>query len=161
MKISKAISEDLCKKAKESLKKVGRDGEIGRRLQAIISSKTYGITAVAKIYNISRTTLMNWIRKFEKESIQGLTIKPGRGPKSKISAAMREDVRETIKSNPNITIDHLRLKIIEKYAINIGRSSVHRLMKSLSFSYITPRPRHHKSDKDLQETFKKKSNGDH
>ena len=154
---SKAISADLYEQAKKSLKKAGRDGEVGRRLQAIISAKKHGITAVAKIYSISRTTLMSWIRNFENESIQGLIIKPGRGPKSKISPEIREDARAIIKSNPNITIDHLRLKIMEKYDINIGRATVHRLMKSLSFSYITPRPRHYKSDKDLQEEFKKKS----
>jgi transposase len=154
---SKAISDDLYNQARKSLKEVGREGEVGRRLQAIISAKNYGITAVAKIYSISRTTLMSWIRNFENESIQGLRIKPGRGPKSKVSPEVKEDARAMIKSNPNITIDHLRLKIIEKYDINIGRSTVHRLMKSLSFSYITPRPRHYKSDKDLQEVFKKKS----
>jgi transposase len=154
---TKAISDDLYDKARKSLKKTGRDGEVGRRLQAIISAKKHGITAVAKIYSISRTTLMTWIQNFEKESMQGLRIKPGRGPKSKISAEIREDARAMIRSNPNITIDHLRLKIIEKHDINIGRSTVHRLMKNLSFSYITPRPRHYKSDKDLQEDFKKKS----
>ncbi len=112
---SKAISDDLYDQARKSLKKTGRDGEVGRRLQAIISAKNHGITAVAKIYSISRTTLMSWIRNFEKESIQGLRIKPGRGPKPKVSPEVKEDARAIINSNPNITIDHLRLKIMEKY----------------------------------------------
>lgn len=153
---SNAISDTLYEQAKSSLKKAGRDGEVGRRLQAIISAKTHGITAVAKIYDITRATLMSWIRSFEKESVGGLRIKPGRGRKSKMGLEIEEDVRAIIKANPNIIIDQLRLRIIEKYGINIGRSTVHRLMKKLSFSYITPRPRHYKSDKDLQEDFKKK-----
>lgn len=154
---SKAISDDLYEQAKKNLKEAGREGEAGRRLQAIISAKTYGITAVAKIYSITRTTLMSWIRNFEKESTQGLSIKPGRGRKPKLNAEIKEDIREIIKSTPNITIDHLRLKVMEKYGVSIGRSTIHRLMKKLSFSYITPRPRHYKSDKDAQEEFKKKS----
>lgn len=154
---SKAISDDLYTHAKESLKEAGRNGEVGRRLQAIISAKKYGITAVAKIYSITRATLMSWIRNFEKESMQGLSIKPGRGRKSKISPEIKEDIREMIKTNPNITIDHLKLKVMEEHSINIGRSTTHRLMKRLSFSYITPRPRHYKSDKIAQENFKKKS----
>ena len=154
---SKAISDNLYEQAKKGLKEAGRDGEAGRRLQAIISAKKHGITAVAKIYSITRATLMSWIRNFEKESLDGLSIKPGRGRKSKMNDEIREDARAMIKSNPNITIDHLRLKVMEKYDISIGRSTVHRLMKNLSFSYITPRPRHYKSDKDLQEDFKKKS----
>jgi len=45
---SKAISADLYEQAKKSLKKAGREGEVGRRLQAIISAKKHGITAVAR-----------------------------------------------------------------------------------------------------------------
>ena len=154
---SNAISDSLYAQAKASLKKAGRGGEVGRRLQAIISAKTHGITAVAKIYDITRATLMSWIRNFEKESMEGLSIKAGRGRKSKMGPEIEEDVRARIKANPSITIDQLRLKVTGKHGINIGRSTIHRLMKRLSFSYITPRPRHYKSDKDLQEEFKKKS----
>jgi transposase len=154
---SKAISETLYEQAKASLKKVGRGSKAGHRLQAIISAKRHGITAVSKIYDITRATLMSWIRRYEKESTEGLRIKPGRGPKPKMGSEIEEDVRATIKVNPRITIDQLRLKVIEKDGITIGRSTIHRLMKKLSFSYITPRPRHYKSDKDLQEEFKKKS----
>jgi len=158
---SNAISDSLYVQAKASLKKTGRGGEVGRRLQAIVSAKTHGITAVAKIYDITRATLMSWIRNFEKESTEGLHIKAGRGRKSKMGPEIEEDVRARIKANPSITIDQLRLKVIGKHGINIGRSTIHRLMKRLSFSYITPRPRHYKSDKDLQEEFKKKSEKPH
>lgn len=154
---SNAISNELYEQAKKGLREAGRDGQVGRRLQAIISAKKYGITTVSKIYDITRATLMSWIRTFEKESMHGLSIKPGRGRKPKMNAEIREDVRTMIKANPNITIDHLRIKVMEKYDISIGRATVHRLMKKLSFSYITPRPCHHKSDKSLQEDFKKKS----
>lgn len=154
---SNAISDDLYEQAKESLKRSGRSGEAGRRLQAIISAKAHGITAVAKVYNITRATLMSWIRSFEKESMRGLSIKPGRGRKSKMGSEIEENVRLMIKANPNITIDQLRLQVMEKYNISIGRSTIHRLMKKLLFSYITPRPRHYKSNQDLQEEFKKKS----
>ncbi len=154
---SKAISDNLFLEAKQALKKLGKKGEAGRRLQAIISAKTHGIKAVAEIFDITRMTLMSWIRKFEEESIQGLGIKPGRGPKSKLSAEQQEQIREIILSNPNIAIKELRLKIIEKFGVTVGKSTVHRIMKKLNFSYITPRPRHYKADKEKQEKFKKKS----
>lgn len=154
---SKAISDALYDQAKKSLKEMGRSGEAGRRLQAIISAKTKGITAVSEIYGITRTTLMSWIRKFEKESTQGLSIKAGRGRKTKIGAESEPEIRKMIQENPNITIDELRIKITQKFSITLGRSTAHRLMKKLSFSYITPRPRHYKSNVSLQEDFKKKS----
>ena len=158
---SKAISDTLYEQARANLKKVGRGSKAGHQLQAIISAKRYGITEVARIYDITRATLMNWIRRFEKESTEGLRIKPGRGPKPKMSSEIEEDVRAIIKANPRITIDQLRLKVMEKQGIKVGRSTIHRLMKKLSFSYITPRPRHYKSDKDQQEEFKKKSTKSH
>ena len=154
---SKAISDALYDQAKKSLKEMGRSGEAGRRLQAIISAKTKGITAVSEVYGITRTTLMSWIRKFEKESTQGLSIKAGRGRKTKIGSESEPEIRKMIQENPNITIDELRIKITQKFGVTLGRSTVHRLMKKLSFSYITPRPRHYKSNVSLQEDFKKKS----
>lgn len=157
---SQAISEELFEQAKKNLKILGKTGESGRRLQAIISAKTKGIKMVAEIFGITRKTLMSWISNFESESIKGLTIKAGRGRKKKFPVEHEEQICSMIKARPNITIDELRLKIIEKYNIILGRSTVHRLMKKLSFSYITPRPRHYKSNKNLQEDFKKKSTGE-
>lgn len=154
---SKAISDDLLVKAQKAIKATGKKGEAGRRLQAIISAKTHGIKAVSEIFNITRMTLMSWIRKFEEESIHGLEIKPGRGPKPKLSSEQEDKVRTMILSNPNTTVKELRLNIIEKFGVTLGKSTVHRLMKKLKFSYITPRPRHYKSDPKKQEKFKKKS----
>ena len=154
---SKAISDILFEQAKESLKKLGRSGEAGRRLQAIISAKTMGISRVAGAFGITRMTLMAWIRNFEADATKGLTIKAGRGRKRMLSNEKEDDIRSLIQANPNITIDELKQKIHEKYALTLSRSTVHRLMKKLSFSYITPRPRHYKSKDSLKEEFKKKS----
>ncbi len=49
---SNAISDDLYDQAKKSLKKAGRDGDVGRRLQAIISAKQHGITAVSRVREV-------------------------------------------------------------------------------------------------------------
>jgi transposase len=157
---SKAISDTLFEHAKECLKELGRSGEAGRRLQAIISAKSKGISAVAEVYGITRVTLMAWIRSFEADATNGLAIKDGRGRKRTLSPETEEEIRSVIKENPNITIDELKITIARKYGITLGRSTVHRLMKKLSFSYITPRPRHYKSNPDLQEEFKKKSTGE-
>lgn len=66
-RITKAISEEMLAACKAELRKHGIRGETGRRLQAIISAKKYGITQVSKVYNISRETLMRWIRDLKKE----------------------------------------------------------------------------------------------
>jgi transposase len=134
---------------------LGRSGEAGRRLQAIISAKTMSITTVAEVYGITRATLMSWIRNFEAESTQGLEIKKGRGRKRLIDLEHEDGIKAMIKAKPNITIDELKLNIAEKYDVILGRTNVHRLMKRLSFSYITPRPQHYKANQEQQDGIKK------
>lgn len=41
------------------------------------------------------------------------------------------------------------------FSIEVSKSTAHRLMQKLGFSYITPRPVHNKQDKNKQEEFKK------
>mgnify|MGYP006359243439 CR=1 FL=1 len=107
--------------------------------------------AVAEVYGITRMILMSWIHNFKAEATQGLTIKPGRGRKRKIGADKEDDIRTIIKANPNIYIDELKLKVMEKYDVTLSRSTIHRLIKRLAFSYITPRPRHHKAKEGQKE----------
>lgn len=157
---SKAISDELYEQAKRNLKKLGRNGEAGRRLQAILSAKVHGIKTVAAVYDITRATLMSWIKNFQEKSLKGLSIKAGRGRLPFVSAQLQEDIRVFVKENPTITLRELKHHLTEKYSISISLATAHRLMKKLSFSYITPRPTHHKSNKIAEEQFKKKSSGE-
>ena len=68
-----------------------------------------------------------------------------------------EIIRLWVSKDPNITIKNVRIRIIELMGQKLSMSSVHRIMKKLNFSYITPRPRHYKKDEKLVIEFKKKS----
>ncbi|WP_265035308.1 MULTISPECIES: IS630 family transposase [unclassified Wolbachia] len=151
---SKAIGEELYNQCKLELKKYGIRGEIGRRLQAIISAKEYGISKVAKIYRITRTTLMKWIARFKEKGVIGFAIQPGRGPKPKLNEEKKEKIREVIEEDgANLTAKKLQGIVEGMLAIKISESTARRLMKKLGFTYITPRPAHYK-----QEEFKKNLN---
>ncbi len=45
--------------------------------------------------------------------------------------------------------------ILENMNVKLSSATAHRIMQRLDFSYITPRPRHHKQDSEM--SFKKKS----
>lgn len=77
--MAEATGEELYNECKLELKKHGIRGEVGRRLQAIISAKEYGITKVAQIYRITRTTLMKWITRFKEGGVNAFKVRPGRG----------------------------------------------------------------------------------
>jgi transposase len=155
---SEAISEELVLRCKEELKKQGIRGENGRRLQAIISAKVYGIQKVAQVYQISRSTLMRWIAKFEDGGSAGFAVGAGRGRRSRLSDGQKQEVHAwVLQEGARLTAKHAQQYIAEHFAIEISHTTAFRLLKSLGFSYITPRPKHHKQDTSEQEVFKKKS----
>lgn len=155
---TKAIDDQLLSLCLAELKKQGVRGENGRRLQAIISAKEHGIKPVAEIYNISRETLMRWIRKFKDGGSSSFSVAKGRGRPSKLSEEQKLEIKDYIeKVGAQLSSKKLQNYIEERYAIFISKSTSHRLLQSSGFSYITPRPTHYKKDPIKQEEFKKKS----
>jgi transposase len=156
-RVSSAISDALLEKCKITLKKQGKTGEIARRLQAIISAKQHNISKVASVFGVTRVTMMRWIKDFDKESIDGLVVRKGRGRKRIFNKSDEDKIYNIIKKNPNITAKELK-KVIESDLLKtVGIATVYRLMRGLGFSYITPRPTHYKQDKKQADDFKKKS----
>lgn len=155
-KESKLIDKELVRRAKEELERLGKEGVVAMRLKAIIASYSHGIKKVAEVYDINRASLHRWVKLFKEGDVADIknASKPSR---SKLSEKQEELVRSWIESDHNITIKKLKIMIEEKFAVDIGKSSVHRLMKKLGFSHITGRRRHYKSKQSLQEEFKKKS----
>lgn len=155
---TKAISDELLAQCQRELKALGPSGETGRRLQAIISAKKYGISMVSKIYGISRETFMRWLSKFKEGGTQKFKVAKGRGRRSKLSDTQKAQVYELIEQDgAKLTAKKLRLIIEEKYKVTVSNVTAYRMLVSSGFSHITPRPKHHKKDEALTEEFKKKS----
>lgn len=127
------------------------------RLKAIISAKENGINLAAKILQTSAKTIRVWAKRFKSEGIEGLKYKTGRGRKSKVLQPMRNEIMKWISKDSSITLKEIVLKLRESFNINSSISAVHRIVTSLKFAYITPRPIHYKQNKKSQNDFKKKS----
>ncbi len=156
-RISVFLTDEVVLSATEGLKKLGKAGLVARKLQAIIAAKKYGISKTADFYAVTKKTLIQWIKELKQESIEALEIQVGRGRKPLVTEAQEAEIKKWISENCNITINQLRLMILENMSINLSSATVHRIMQRLKFSYITPRPRHHKQDQNLKDEFKKKS----
>lgn len=153
--VSKILTADLVAKAKSSLKELGRHGIVATRLQIIIAAKEHGITDVCRIHGISRTTLTNWIKKFNQEEVTAL-INKSKKPRSPLNEYLNI-IKNWVEKDSNITAKELIIKIREKLEIQTSMTSVYRVLNKLKFSYITPRPKHHKQNISSHEEFKKKS----
>ncbi len=151
------LTDEVVLSATEGLKKLGKSGLVARKLQAIIAAKKHGITKTSEFYAVTKKTLIQWIKELKQESLEGLEVQVGRGRKPLVTEAQEAKIKRWISENCNITINQLRLMILENMSINLSNATVHRIMQRLKFSYITPRPRHHKQDQNLKDEFKKKS----
>jgi transposase len=155
---TKAISDEILSQCKRELKELGPSGEMGRRLQAIISAKKYGISIVSKIYGISRETFMRWLAKFKEGGSSRFKVAKGRGRRSKLSETQKAELNELVeRDGATLTAKKLRLIIEERYNIFVSNVTAYRMLRSLGFSHITPRPKHYKQDEAKSEEFKKKS----
>lgn len=151
---SKLFTEEIVKQAQKGLETLGQNGMIALKLKAIISAKKHGLTTVADVFGTTKATLISWIKRMD-ESLEQLNIQPGRGRKSVLSLEEEMTVKDWLSLNSQLTIDQVKIKIEEEMGKYIGRSTVHRLMKKLCFSYITPRPKHHKQDAEMLQEAKK------
>lgn len=157
--ISKLISDELYTKIQEDLSACKAEGDVSWKLQAIKSAKEYNIKQVAQIFGVSRVTLNEWIASYKAEGINGLKLKPGRGRKPIITADEEKIIQKWLEQDSSITGKVLIERIEKELGKEIKRTTANELMHKLGFSYITPRPKHHKQKEGAQELFKKKSTG--
>lgn len=156
-RISKLLDDEVRLNAKRELKKISKYTYVAKKLDAVLASCDHGITEVAKIYKISRTTLTDWIKFVKDKSIDKLYAPLDRKKKAKLNDENKILIKKWVEDNPNITIQELQMKIEKELDITLSYSTAHRALRSLNFAYITPRPKHYKQDKNLAEDFKKKS----
>jgi len=88
---------------------------------------------VAQIYGISRTTLTSWIKYVKELKFEKLEAPKERKKKNILSEVHRERIKGWIESNPNITINEVRIKIDEAFGIEASKSTIHRAMLGLNF----------------------------
>ncbi len=154
-RISKLLNDNVVSQAELGLKKLGKCGTIAGRLQIIIAAKKHGITDVCRIHGISRTTLTDWITRLDRGGLSALENKH-KAPRSPLTGH-ESTIKAWIEENHNITVRELLIKTTTELGITVSQTAMRRVIKNLNFSYITPRPCHHKQDKTSHTEFKKKS----
>jgi len=151
------ISENTYLIAQQELKKLRNEGTLFKKLQAVKLAYEHGIKNTADFLNVFPVSIRNWARVINSGDISSLKIGSKHKDGIKIKKHHREMVKLWLEKDPNISIDFLKDMIEKKFKLKVSRSSVHNIMKSVGFSYITPRKSHYKQDQKQAEEFKKKS----
>lgn len=161
-----ALREDYDAEALRRLARRSRDNRQTRRLLALAAVYD-GMSreAAATVGGMDRQTLRDWVHRFNAEGPEGLTDRPRSGMPRWLSPAQMRELAEIVETGPDLAVDgvvrwrrvDLRRVIEERFGILYSERGVGELLKVLSFSYISGRPKHPGQDTPVLEAFKKTS----
>jgi transposase len=113
---------------------------------------------------MDRQTLRDWVIRYNERGIDGLSDRPhGGGATSKLSDEEKAQLACWVRQGPDLAEDgvvrwrlcDLRERILARFFVVMDERSVGRILKTLTFSHISVRPRHPQANADAQEAHKK------
>jgi len=121
------------------------------------------ITETAQICKVARSTVHDWVNRFNSEGLEGLKERQGRGLKPKLPENQRQAFREAVlklqDQRPGGRIkgkDVLKL-MKEMLGIECSLDTVYRSLARADLVWISARSKHPKTDQAVQDAFKKTS----
>jgi len=138
--------------------------KIGLRLYAVYQvSLGKSSRELEELYNTSFKQILNWVDRFEKEGIDGLKDKSGRGRKPGLSAEHLSELKLIILDrlptefgyNTETWNGPLVIEIIKKlYKIEYKSAQVYNIMKKMGLSYQKSKGYYPEADQEKQNKFK-------
>ena len=107
------IDQTLTQKAQDLLIELKSQGVAANRLKAIIASFNHPIKTVADIFDVDSTTITRWANKLKKSGLKGLVNAPKHLDGIIVKSEHRQQVQKWLKSDPNITIGRVKIKLEE------------------------------------------------
>ena len=158
----------------EDIKAMFRKDErytIGLRLYAVYQvALGQPSRKLQEVYNTSFKQITNWVHRFEKEGIDGLRDKEGRGRIGRLNKEQRERLSLLLNEQPDkhgynsaTWTGPMVIEWIEKtYRIVYKKAQIYNIIKSLGFSYQKGKGIFAETDVEKQDVFKtslKKTSG--
>ena len=141
------------------------EATVARRLLALaLVLEGHSRSAAAKTCGMDRQTLRDWVIRYNEAGIPGLSDRPhGGGAQPKLSDAEKAQVAHWARQGPDLAEDgvvrwrlcDLRDRILARFFVPMDERSVGRILKTLTFSHISVRPRHPQAVAAAQEAHKK------
>lgn len=161
-----ALREDYDAVDLRRLARGSRDSRRTRRLLALAAVYD-GMSreAAAAVGGMDRQTLRDWVHRFNAEGPDGLTDRPRSGMPRRLSDAQMLELAGIVETGPDPAVDgvarwrriDLQRVIEERFAVAYSERAITDLLRALSFSYISGRPKHPGQDARVLEAFKKTS----
>ena len=151
----------------EQIRALFKDDErytIGIRLYAVYQvALGQPSRKLEELYNTSFKQITNWVHRFEREGIEGLKDKKGRGRTHRLTEAQRKRVSMLLNESPDRygyntatwTGPMLIEWIVKEYGILYKKAQIYNIIKALGFSYQKGRGIFPETDIEKQEVFKR------
>jgi transposase len=138
---------------------------VARRLLALaLVLEDHSRADAARSCGMDRQTLRDWVIRYNEQGLAGLSDLPKRGGAApKLSVAEKAVLAEWVQQGPDLAEDgvvrwrlcDLRDRILARFFVVMDERSVGRILKTLTFSHISVRPRHPQANAEAQEAHKK------
>lgn len=140
------------------------DYKIGIRLYAVYQmSLGQPSRKLEDLYNTSFKQITNWVHRFDKEGLEGLKDKPGRGRKSQLTSEQLNRIKDLLEKesplnhgyNTNTWTGPILIEWVKKeYDITYKKAQIYNIMKLIGLSYQKARGVYPEADPEAQNEFK-------
>jgi transposase len=157
IEVRKDMSADALRKASRREK----DGRVAARILGIANIlEGMSRTQAAQAVGMDRQTLCDWVHRYNKDGIKGLSNLPKGRPQRCLTEAQEKEIATLVSKPPEGKLVRWRCVDIQKeiktrYGVELHETSVGKLLRRLGFRRISVRPVHPKGDEQAQEGFKK------
>lgn len=149
------INKTVYDNAKKALQKLKPYGTTANKLKAVISAYDNGIKKVSEVFDVHHTSIHRWAKQIRNGEIDALINNSKHKEGIRLKNHHKEAIAKWLKKDPNLSIKEVKAKLEGQFNLSISKSTAHRAMKSSGFSYITPRKKHYKQNKEEAAEFKK------
>lgn len=119
---------------------------VGIRLYAVyLVSLGLSSRKIEALFQVSYKQITNWVHRFEKNGIEGLKDRPGKGRKSKLTQYEKDELREYIICHEPVlnghdknywTVPMIQDLIHSRYKILYQKAHIYNILKEMGFRII-------------------------
>jgi len=119
----------------------------------------------ARQAGMDRQTLRDWVHRYNRDGIDGLTSRKAPGAAPKLTKAQMTELCEIVIAGPDPKTHKvirwrcvdLRAEVTRRFAVTVPERTISKWLRKLKLTRLQPRPYHPKKDAAAQEAFKKTS----
>ena len=139
-----------------------KESKLFKQLLAIAAAADHPVAQLADIFQTTKQSIYNWVKRFKENGIEGLMDLPKGHNPAKLSLLQRQTLKQWITASKNAqnqrinwTLVKLQAEIKKEFGIKLSTTTIWNDLKELKLTLLRPRRRHEKTNPLMQEDFKK------